>query len=124
MTDEEVKESYYKFSNRIQTNTISAAELEFVIVATIVVHKPQLTEELLYQPLLMLVWSFGNEIDCETVIKFVDGYILHEKAKPYGGIPDVDAVNWLNQYFKNNKVIIQRKLIEVIKKNNEELLKT
>lgn len=119
--DREVLDAYHKFSSTIQTNTISAAELEFVIVATIAANKPNLSSQLLTQPLLMLVWSFGDEINNETVTQFIDGYILSDKAEPYGGIPDDTAVDWLKTYFKNNQEDVQRKLKEVIDKNNEEL---
>ena len=123
LSDGEVIEAYHKFSSEIQTNTISAAELEFVIVATIAVNKPNLSIRLLAQPLLMLVWSFGDKITSETVVQFVNGYILNDKAEPYGGIPGSKAVNWLKDYFKNNYKVVQRKLDEVIDENNKELLK-
>ena len=114
-------EAYYKFSSQIQTNTLSAAELEFVIVATIAANKPNLSEELLAKPFLMLVWTFGDKINSKTVTQFIDGYILHEKAQPYGGLPGEKAVRWLKEYFAQNDEAVQRKLDEVIAQNNDEL---
>ncbi len=121
LKDEEIKEAYELFSKSIQTNTISAAELEFVIIASICAYKPHLTKDLLTQPLLMLVWSFGNKITSKTVIEFIEGYILHQKAKPYGGLPSLKAEIWLKEYFRNNRSLVQSKLERVIKQNNEEL---
>ena len=123
ISDEKVLEAYDKFSKNIQTNTISAAELEFVIVATIISYKPHLTERLLSQPLLMMVWSFGDKINFETVTEFVEVHILNEKAEPYGGIPGDKAMKWLKEYFRKNENQVQKKLLEVIEKNNEELEK-
>ncbi len=123
LSNREVLNAYHKFSAKINTNTISAAELEFVIVATIAANKPNLSLQLLDKPLLMLVWSFGDEINSETVTQFIDGYILSDKAEPYGGIPDDTALDWLKTYFNNNQEDVQRKLKEVIDKNNEELEK-
>jgi len=92
-----------------------------VIVATICSNNPKLTNELLRTPLLLLVYSFGNKITYDTILKFISGYILHPNAEPYGGIPNEKAILWLNEYFKNNEDTVRTILENVIEINNKEL---
>lgn len=62
LTDEEILDKYYKFSDKIQTNTFSAAELEWVTISIICYYRPNLSEVLIKRGLLCIVYSLGDDI--------------------------------------------------------------
>ena len=121
LTDKEILDNYYLFSDTIQTNTIAAAELEFVIVSILCFYRPQLTEKLLRRPLLSVVYSFGDEINEEHIFSFVKNRLLTPGVKPYGGLPPTNGVKWLTETLPIEQNLVQLVLKDVIRQNREEL---
>lgn len=121
LTDEEILAAYYAFSDRIQTNTFAAAEMELVTVAGLCAHRPHLTENLIRRGLLSIVWSIGDAISSDDVLAFVRYRILGIDAIPYGGLPSDPGLVWLNQGLPARKALIQRVLEDVIQQNKKEL---
>ena len=121
LTNKEILDNYYKFADSIQTNTIAAAELEWVTISVICFHRPNLTEELLRRGLLCIVYSWGDNIDSEHVLDFIRERILAVDVEPYGGLPPNIGVRWLTDVLPTQQEIIQRILEDVIRQNRLEL---
>lgn len=121
LTDEKILNAYIKFSDKIQTNTFAAAELEWVTISVLCYFRPSLTETLLRRALLSVVYSLGDEIDWFTVGQFLERRILAEKAEPYGGLPPNVGQEWLKQLLPAQKETVQRVLLDVIEENRKEL---
>jgi|GEM_PF-1369896 len=121
LTDQEILDSYFAFSNKIQTNTFAAAELEWVTVATLCAHRPHLTGTLIRRGLLSIVWSIGDEITNEDVLAFLDHRVLASNAMPYGGLPPDAGLTWLKDELPKQKALIQHVLEEVIQQNKKDL---
>lgn len=122
LTDEEILIAYNNFSEKIQTNTFSAAELEWVIISVLCYYRPALTEILLRRPLLAIVYSLGDDIDWFTVGQFIDKRILAEKVEPYGGLPPNVGQDWLKQLLPAQKETVQKVLLHVIEENKRDQL--
>lgn len=123
LEDQEILDAYFNFSDKIQTNTFAAAELELAVISVICHYKPHLTETLLRRGLLLIVYSLGEDIDWLTVKQFIDRRILDINVKPYGGLPPIIGQNWLKNILPNQKVLIQKVLADVIEENRKELEK-
>ncbi len=121
LSDKRILEDYYLFSDQIQTNTIAAAELEFVIISVICYYRPNLTEQLLRRPLLCVVYCLGDEINEGHVMSFVKNRLLTSEVRPYGGLPPDNGIKWLAETLLTEKVLVQSVLKEVIRQNKEEL---
>ena len=121
LTEEEILEAYFKFSDQIQTNTFAAAELEWVTISVLCYFRPNLTETLLRRALLSVVWSLGDDIDWFTVLQFIEKRILADEAEPYGGLPPDIGLKWLTEILPAEKETIQKVLDDVIKENRIEL---
>lgn len=121
VTDEQILSAYYCFSDRIQTNTFAAAELEWVIVAGLCAHRPRLTETLIRRGLLSIVWSIGDAITSDDVLAFVRYRVLESDAMPYGGLPSNEALIWLKEGLPAQKALVQQVLEDVIEQNKKEL---
>src|SRR3989337_2330416 len=87
LTDELIIQNYLRFSDSIQTNTLAAAELEWVIISVLCFYRPNLTERLIRRGLLCIVYSFGDDIDGEVVLRFIRQRVLAVNSEPYGGLP-------------------------------------
>jgi hypothetical protein len=107
LTDEEILTAYYAFSDRIQTNTFAAAELEWVTVAGLCVYRPHLTALLIRRALLSIIWSIGDDSSSEAVLAFVHQRILADAAMPYGGLPSAAGLTWLKEGLPMQKALIQ-----------------
>ena len=123
LTDTEILDSYYKFSDNIQTNTFAAAELEWVTISVLCHFRPHLTEALIRRGLLSIVYSLGDNIDWFTVRQFIDRRILADKIEPYGGLPPEVGQQWLKDILPGKKERVQKVLEDVIKENRIELEK-
>ena len=121
LTDTEVLDAYFKFSNNIQTNTFASAELEWVTISVLCYFRQNLTEILLRRGLLSIVYSLGDDIDWFTVLQFIDKRILADKVEPYGGLPPKVGLKWLTEILPTEKETIQRVLDDVIRENKIEL---
>jgi hypothetical protein len=121
LTDGQILDAYYAFSDRIQTNTFAAAELEWVTVATLCASRPHLTSTLIRRGLLSIVWSMGDEITSDDVLAFIHHRILASDATPYGGLPPDEGLTWLKDALPLQKALIQPILEEVIQQNKREL---
>jgi hypothetical protein len=121
LTNNEVLEHYFEFSKKIQTNTFAAAELELVSVSTLCYFRPELTDVLIRNGLLSIVYSLGDNINFEDVINFVQQRILAKNVEPYGGWPQEEGIKWLSGVLPQNKDLISKVLVDVITKNKEEL---
>ena len=121
LTDKEILDAYFKFSDNIQTNTFAAAELEWVTISVICYFRPNLTEILLRRGLLSIVYSLGDDIDWFTVKQFIDRQILDDNAEPYGGLPPNVGQEWLKNILPNQKEMVQKVLVDVIEENRNEL---
>ncbi len=121
LRDKDILDNYYKFSDSIQTNTIAAAELEWVIISVICFYRPKLTEELVRRGLLYIVYSWGDSIDSDHVLEFIRGRILAINAEPYGGLPPDAGINWLTVILPSQQEVIQKILEDVIRQNKLEL---
>ena len=121
LTDEEIFDSYYKFSNSIQTNTIAAAELEWVTISILCFYRPNMTEELIRRGLLCIVYSWGDNINSEEVLDFIRQRILAVGAEPYGGLPPDVGMRWLTDMLPTQQDAIQKVLVDVIRQNRLEL---
>ncbi|RYE17461.1 MAG: hypothetical protein EOP45_15750 [Sphingobacteriaceae bacterium] len=121
LTDVEILEAYFKFSDKIQTNTFAAAELEWVSISTLCYFRPHLTETLLRRGLLCIVYSLGDDIDSFTVLQFINERILANTTEPYGGLPPDVGLHWLTDILPKDKETIQKVLEEVINKNRNEI---
>lgn len=121
LTDKEILDAYFKFSDSIQTNTFAAAELEWVAISVLCYFRSNLTETLLRRGLLSIVWSLGDDIDWFTVLQFIERRIIGNKLEPYGGLPPESGQKWLTEILPTQKEIIQKVLEDVIKKNQIEL---
>jgi hypothetical protein len=121
LSDTEVLDAYFKFSDDIQTNTFAAAELEWVIISVLCHFRPNLTEALIRRGLLSIVYSLGDDIDWFTVRQFLDIRILADDIEPYGGLPPMDGQEWLKNLLPNQKDTVQKVLEDVIEENRREL---
>ncbi len=121
LTDTEILENYFKFSDNIQTNTFAAAELEWVTVSILCYHRPHLTETLIRRGLLCIVYSLGDSINNEIIFEFIKQRILATNIEPYGGLPPQTGQKWLTEHVLTQSDLIERTLQDVIRKNNEEL---
>ena len=121
LSDTEILDAYFKFSDNIQTNTFAAAELEWVTISVLCHFRPHLTETLLRRALLSIVYSLGDDIDWFTVKQFIDRQILDNKTEPYGGLPPAVGQEWLKNILPNQKEMVQKVLVEVIEENRKEL---
>jgi hypothetical protein len=121
LTDKEIVDAYYQFSNKTQTNTFSAAELEWVVISVLCYFHPNLTEKLTRRGLLSTVYSLGDDIDWFTVKQFIERRILSDKSEPYGGLPPTEGQLWLRNLLPSKKDIIQKVLEDVVKENRKEL---
>ncbi|RZK36315.1 MAG: hypothetical protein EOO57_07440 [Hymenobacter sp.] len=121
LSDAEIIESYFKFSDCIQTNTFAAAELEWVVISVICYFRPSLTEIIFRRGLLSIVYSLGEDIDSFTVLQFIEVRILTDEAEPYGGLPPAIGLKWLTDILPMQKETIQMVLDDVIKENRREL---
>lgn len=123
LTDEEILDKYYKFSDSIQTNTLSAAELEWVTISIICYHRPNLIEILIRRGLLCIVYSFGDDIHSSTVLEFINRRILLDEVEPYGGLPPDVGIKWLADILPTLQDAVQKVLQDVIEQNRRELEK-
>ena len=123
LTDEQLLSTYYAFSDRIQTNTYAAAELEWVTVATLCAHRPHLIAALIRRGLLSIVWSIGDATTSNDVLAFIHQRILASDAVPYGGWPPDAGLTWLKEGLPANKALVQQVLEEVIQQNKKDLEK-
>ncbi len=121
LTDEEILDSYYKFSDHIQTNTFAAAELEWVTISVLCFYRPHLTGELIKRGLLAIVYSIGEKINASDIFEFIHQRILADNLEPYGGLPPENGMNWLTEIQTTQNVLVQRVLEEVIRQNKLEL---
>jgi hypothetical protein len=121
VTDTEILDAYFKFSDSIQTNTFAAAELEWVTISVPCYFRRNLTETLLRRALLSIVWSLGDNIDWVIVVQFIEKRILADQAEPYGGLPPDIGQKWLKEILPTEKETIQKDLNDVIKQNRIEL---
>lgn len=121
LTDSEILNCYFKFSDSIQTNTFAAAELELATISVLCYFRPNLTETLINRGLLSIVWSLGDDIDWFTVLQFVERRITGKGIEPYGGLPPDSGIKWLTVILPTQKETIQRVLEEVIADNRKEL---
>ena len=121
LTDQEILDNYYRFSDNIQTNTIAAAELEWVIISVLCFYRPNFTEELIRRGLLSIVYSWGDSIDNEHILEFIQERILAVNAEPYGGLPPDVGMKWLTDTLPAQQDTIQRVLEDVIRQNRLEL---
>lgn len=123
LTDTEILDAYFKFSDNIQTNTFAAAELEWVTISILCHFRPNLTETLIRRGLLSIVYSLGDDIDWFTVGQFIDRRILADNIEPYGGLPPNAGQEWLKNLLPSKKETVQKVLVDVIKENRKELEK-
>jgi hypothetical protein len=121
LTDKEILDAYFKFSDSIQTNTFAAAELEWVTTSVLCHFRPHLTETLLRRGLLSIVYSLGDDIDWYTVKQFIERQILYNPNEPYGGLPPAAGQEWLKNLLPNQKETVQKVLVDVIEENRKEL---
>lgn len=121
LTDAEILDAYFKFSNKTQTNTFASAEIELVTISVLCYSRRNLTEILLRRGLLSIVYSLGDNIDWFTVLQFINQRILAINVRPYGGLPPEVGLEWLTKILPTEKETIQRVLDEVIKENKIEL---
>jgi len=121
LTDDEILDAYFKFSNCIQTNTFAAAELEWVTISVLCYFRQNLTESLMRRGLLSIVYSLGDDVDWFTVKQFIDMRILADKVEPYGGLPPSVGQEWLKCLLPAQKEIVQKVLLDVIEENRKEL---
>jgi hypothetical protein len=121
LTNDKVLEHYSDFSKKIQTNTFAAAELELVSISTLCYFRPELTDVLVRRGLLAIVYSLGDNIDFDDVINFVRYRILAKDREPYGGWPHDEGLIWLSDTLPECRDSIEKVLIDVVKKNQEEL---
>lgn len=121
LSDAEILDNYYKFSDKIQTNTFAAAELELVTISVLCHFRPHLTETLLRRGLLCIVYSLGDDLDWFTVGQFIDRRILADNVEPYGGLPPKEGLDWLKNLIPKQKETVQKILVEVIEENRKEL---
>jgi hypothetical protein len=121
LSDKEILDSYFKFSDGIQTNTFAAAELEWVIISVLCHFRPNLTDVLLRRGLLSIVYSLGDDIDWFTVKQFIDRRILADNLEPYGGLPPEVGLKWLKNILPEQEVLVQKVLEDVINENKIEL---
>lgn len=117
LKDSEILSAYFKFSDSIQTNSFSAAELEWVIISVICHYRPNLMETLMKRGLLAIVYSLGADIDWFTVGQFIDKRILNDEVEPYGGLPPEIGQVWLKNLLPFHKELIQKVLLEVIEED-------
>lgn len=123
LTDTEILNSYFKFSDNIRTNTFAAAELELVSISVLCHFRPNLTETLIRRGLLCIVYSLGDDIDWLTVEQFIERRILADNVEPYGGLPPNEGLEWLKELLPAQKEIVQKILVDVIEENRKELEK-
>lgn len=123
LTDTEILDAYFNFSNKIQTNTFASAELEWVTISVLCYFRQNLTEILLRRGLISIVYSLGDDIDWYTVLEFIKKRILADNLQPYGGLPPDVGLMWLTIILPKEKMIIQRVLNDVIRENKIELEK-
>jgi hypothetical protein len=121
LTDTELLLEYKKFSDSLQTNTFSAAELELVSISILCFHRPHLTEQLLKQSLNAILWSYGDDIDYSILKQFIDKRILPVDIEPYGGLPDREGIEWLSNIVVHQTDLIKKVLSEVKEQNNNEI---
>jgi len=121
LTDAEILDAYFKFSDNIQTNTFAAAELEWVTISVLCHFRPNLTETLIRRGLFSIVYSLGDDIDWFTVGQFIDRRILADKVEPYGGLPPTVGQEWLKELLPAQKETVQNVLVDVIEENRKEL---
>lgn len=121
LTDEEILNAYFNFSNKMQSNSFAIAELEWVIISILCHFRPNLTATLLKRPLLAIICSIGDDIDWFTVKQFIDRRILAKNAEPYGGLPPELGVLWLKELLPNKKEKVQKILEIVIEENRKEI---
>ena len=121
LTDTEILDAYFKFSDNIQTNTFAAAELEWVTISVLCHFRPKLTDILIRRGLLSIVYSLGDDIDWFTVGQFIDRRILANNVEPYGGLPPKVGQEWLKELLPNQKETVQKVLVDVIEENRQEL---
>jgi hypothetical protein len=121
LTDDETLAAYYAFSDRIQTNTFAAAELEWVTVSGLCAHRAHLVASLIRRGLLMIIWSIGDEITSDDVLAFIHQRILASDAMPYGGLPPDAGLTWLKEGLPANKALLQEVLEDVIQQNKRDL---
>ena len=117
LKDTEILSAYFKFSDSIQTNSFSAAELEWVIISVICHYRPNLMETLMKRGLLAIVYSLGADIDWFTVGQFIDKRILSDEVEPYGGLPPEIGQVWLKNLVTFHKELVQKVLLEVIEQD-------
>ncbi len=121
LTDDDILNAYFKFSDNIQTNAFAAAELEWVTISVLCYFRPNLTEALIRRGLLSVVYSLGDDIDWFTVEQFIEKRILAEKVEPYGGLPPTVGQEWLKNLLPTQKEMVQKVLLDVIEENRKEL---
>ena len=121
LTNDEILEHYFEFSKKIQTNTFAAAELELVSISTLCYFRPQLTNILIRNGLLSIVYSLGDNIGFDAVTNFVECRILANNVEPYGGWPQEEGIKWLTEILPQTQNSVEKNLADVIKKNQEEL---
>ena len=121
VSDDVIVGAFEKYWPSIQTNCISAAELQFAVIAPVCYYRPHLVDKLIRSGLLSLV-RIGHERS-EHVLEFVRVYMLRSKVMLYGGIPSKESVIWLRDQLPKDPQYLQRILDEVIEENNKELEK-
>nr|WP_315245814.1 hypothetical protein [uncultured Flavobacterium sp.] len=121
LTDEELLNAYFNFSDKMQSNSFAIAELEWAIISILCQFRPNLTETLLKRPLLAIIYSIGDDIDWFTIKQFIDKRILANNAKPYGGLPPEPGILWLEKLLPNQKEKVQKVLEIVIEENRKEI---
>ncbi|MEI6950827.1 hypothetical protein V9K67_26835 [Paraflavisolibacter sp. H34] len=121
LSDAEILERYLKFSDRIQTNTFAAAELEWATISTLCYYRPKLVRQLIRRGLLAIVYSLGEEIDSTDVFDFIQHRILDSAAEPCGGLPHSEGRVWLTELLPQQQDLVQQTLDEVIAENRKEL---
>lgn len=121
VSDDEIILAYNNFAGAVYSNTIAMAELHMVLVATIAVHNPRLIEELLERPILMLYLSFGEKVENESIVRFVNNRLLAKDAEPYGGLPNKKAMKWLKNFIPKNPELVERVFDKVIAEEEKDL---
>ncbi|MFK7934360.1 MAG: hypothetical protein AB8G22_12685 [Saprospiraceae bacterium] len=123
LTDKEILNAYYQFIDKMQSNTFAMGELEFALIAQICSYRPELTEQLLERPILSVIYSFGDEIGIDEVLLFVQHRLLKADVEPYGGLPNMEGIKWLENLPQQRALlekVFQEVLIQVRKEMEED----
>ncbi len=100
--DEEILNAFFSFQKSMQTNCDSAAQGLFSLVSVLCYFKPQLSKELLAEPLRALYY-LGIE-SLEEIKKYIEQFITLDE--PYMGKATKEGYDWLQDILNGHDVII------------------